>query len=83
MKQGSLPYVYKKYEKASARAAYVATNVLHPMQLKFLKVLEQNMLDGDPNENMSVSALLAAHDPLPPMNTLGSDDDSSLGSDWS
>ena len=49
--------VLAKYEKAVARAAYVATQQLHMLQLRMLEAL-RNELVKDANKGKSVSALL-------------------------
>ena len=55
--QNKLRPLFDKYEHAIKRAAYVATQQLHLLQLKFLKTLAK-ALDEDSNQNMSISALL-------------------------
>ena len=55
--QGKLRMLFDKYEFAIKRAAYVATQQLHLLQLRFLKTLAK-ALDEDSNQNMSISALL-------------------------
>ena len=59
--------VLAKYEKAVARAAYVATQQLHMLQLRMLEAL-RNELVKDANEGKSVSALLEP--PAPPVQEI-------------
>ena len=68
--------VYRKYRNAIQRAAYVATQQLHVLQLRFLQSLARE-LDEDSNENMSVSAFLNLPEsqPVQQITCVDSDDE--------
>ena len=59
--------VLRKYETAMARAAYVATQQLHVLQLRMLEALRDKLVK-DANKVKSVSALLEP--PAPPVQEI-------------
>ena len=75
--QEKLRPLFDKYEHAVERAAYVATQQLHLLQLKFLKTLAK-ALEQDSNQNMSISALLTPPEEPPTPEQSEQDDDEEL-----